>query len=500
MRVIKSRLRLKNLLLHGFLYLEILVKKSIGALPSAACRKAVVATCALVVGMVFASPANAVLVFSTGFNGNLNRDAGTAGTAAIVGSPTGFSFVPDTVGGAADTVIQQDEVDPSLFVDLTGTGVLGETYTVVFDTKVSFASGFQTLIGPESGDQDIFVRSTGQGGGVDIGSNTGSTNVNDGAWHRIVVTSGAGLRGNLYIDGVKDAGIPGTATTDDVLTASIGLFRDNSTDNVVGSRFANFALYDVELDAGQVASLGAASAGVITLDPTPTVLGLVIDRDTGAVSIQNSTGTAQMVKGYSVRSSAGTLVESNAAFLADTDSDWVQFTADNAKTDLSEGHLTTDSFGTGTVHSFGADTWFKYFDETGDISFEYLDGTGATVTGSVEFVGTTQTTPFEEGDLNFDGAIDGLDWDVYVASLGGTFAAQTDPEAYRDGDFNNDGVNNYTDFLAFQDLFDGANGPGALAAVIGGAVPEPASLVLFAMAGGLFAGARRSRVPGTQQS
>ncbi|MGI9456684.1 MAG: LamG-like jellyroll fold domain-containing protein, partial [Aeoliella sp.] len=441
--------------------------------------------------MVFASQANAVLVFSTGFNGNLDRDAGTAGTAAFNNTPAGFSFVADNVGGGADTVIQHDSIDPEFFVDLTGTGVLGDVYTVVFDTKVSFSSGFQSLIGPPGADQDIFIRSTSQGGGVDLGSSTGSTNVNDDTWHRIVVTSGVGGAANLYVDGVQDTGIPATATTDDPLTENIGLFRDESGDNTAGSRFANFALYDTALDPGQVAQLGGPTASVITLDPGPSILEVVIDRDSGNVSIENNTGFDQDIKGYSIRSAAGALTEADADFLADGDASWVQFTAAGATGDLSEGHLTTDSLSNGSSTSLGPG-WFPYFEDEADISFEYVDGTGAVLDGSVSFTGNGDAS-FERGDLDFDSDVDVDDWGEFKANFGTSVAGLSAARAYALSDLFADGEHNVLDVNEFRQAYDAANGPGSFSQMVGNNVPEPSTIGLALLGLGVvtYAGRRR---------
>ena len=235
----------------------------------------------------------------------------------------------------------------------------------------------------------------------------------------------------------------------------------------------------------------------------PQRLGLVIDRDTGEVSLMNNTGSAQPIKGYSILSAAGTLDASNWTSIDDlydasgdgsVDSgEWVEFSDPSSTGDLSEGALATGMIPNGANLSLGVGAWTRYFNESGDITFEYLDGNGNLVTdGSVSFTGTTQTAPYEEGDINFDGDVDELDWAVYVAQLGNTFAEQSAAQAYLVGDFNNDGVNNHTDFRTFKTLFDAANGPGAFAAMIGG-VPEPGALVLLACAGVGLIGVRTRR-------
>ena len=232
--------------------------------------------------------------------------------------------------------------------------------------------------------------------------------------------------------------------------------------------------------------LDAVRSTEVLFDPT---LKMTIDRDSGAVTLINNTGVAQDIKGYSLLSSAGTLSEAEATFMADTDSDWVQLTTPGDFTDLSEGHLTTGTLAQGTEFELG-NAWTKYFDEDGDLTFQFLDGTNVLQSGIVEYTGTTQVLPFQQGDLDFDGDVDGLDWLAYVANLGIEFSGLNDSQAYAVGDFNNDGVNSHSDFLAFQGFYNAVNGPGALQALISGGVPEPASFVLFALAGVAATGLR----------
>jgi len=217
-----------------------------------------------------------------------------------------------------------------------------------------------------------------------------------------------------------------------------------------------------------------------------------VNLDTGQISIVNGTGVSQMIKGYSILSDSGALNESNASFLADSDSDWIQFSAGGATGDLSEGHLSTDSFGVGTAHSLGDGSWAKYFGSD-DITFQYLDGSGDLINGAVEYVGTTQTTPFDKGDLDFDGDIDRDDWIVYVGGLGTDLSGMTVAQAYADGDLNGDLVNNHGDFKEFKSLFEASNPLQSFEAMVA-SVPEPTSvaLVMFGLVGLVGVSGRRS--------
>lgn len=217
------------------------------------------------------------------------------------------------------------------------------------------------------------------------------------------------------------------------------------------------------------------------------VLRLSVDRDTGDISIFNNTAAPQAVKGYSIRSAAGALLESEATFLADGDANWIQFTAPGATGDLSEGHLESETFAVGPIHDLGS-AWLQYYDEA-ELTFDYIDGEGTFVRGLVEFTAANQQTPFARGDLNFDGSIDGDDWLEFADGLGKDLTGLSSAAAYREGDLNGDMETDHADFLEFQDLFPG--GRAALEAVIlATAIPEPSALALLVFAGAGIAGLR----------
>ena len=81
------------------------------------------------------------------------------------------------------------------------------------------------------------------------------------------------------------------------------------------------------------------------------------------------------------------------------------------------------------------------------------------------FLGATAVA----GDLNFDGAIDALDWPLYAAGLGRDLSGLTMAEAFQMGDMDSDFDNDYADFLLFREAYETANGPGSFALL----VPEP---------------------------
>jgi hypothetical protein len=79
-------------------------------------------------------------------------------------------------------------------------------------------------------------------------------------------------------------------------------------------------------------------------------------------------------------------------------------------------------------------------------------------------------------DLNEDGLIDAADAQQFLAGLHTDMSGLIGPQAFALGDVNGDKRNDFADFRIFQQAYDAANGPGALAASIG--VPEPTGVAL----------------------
>ena len=220
-------------------------------------------------------------------------------------------------------------------------------------------------------------------------------------------------------------------------------------------------------------------------------LGLSIDRDLRTVTVENNTGIDQVIRGYSIFSTDGALIEEVATFLADSDSEWVQFTAPGARSDLSEGHLTSYVFPNGASIELGA-AWLPYFLDETDIQFEYLDEQGRRVnaTDAVTFSGNNGES-FVFLDFDRDGDVDRSDWETYAMGLGADLSDLSVAESYYQGDLNGDLSNDHADFLIFKDGFDAVNGDGAFDAML---VPEPLSLSGFIVGlGGMALLARRRR-------
>jgi hypothetical protein len=220
------------------------------------------------------------------------------------------------------------------------------------------------------------------------------------------------------------------------------------------------------------------------------VLKVVVDRNTGEVSIVNGTSQPVSLRGYQILSADGAFNADAATFLSESNSSWVRLSESGAGSDLSEGHATSFVIASGASVSLGAGAWADYYRSEGDVGFKYLvSGRTDPVPGRVEFTGQE----FAFLDLNFDGQVNIQDWVAFrsittQADLSGLTIAQ----AYRRGDLNRDLRVGVTDFVAFQREYDRLFGGGAFATAVAKLVPEPNSSALFVFFA--FAAARRHRV------
>ena len=237
----------------------------------------------------------------------------------------------------------------------------------------------------------------------------------------------------------------------------------------------------------------------ITSDPQ---FGVIVNRDTGQITFNSDPVSGLGTQGYSLYSAGGALnadqwqsidgnADANAGGSFDPNADWVRFSADGARDDLSEGVLGTTTIAAGSSHDFGSDVWIQYWDE--DLVLEYLDGNGDLQIGRVTFIGNNDQ-PFAFGDLTFDGQLDALDWLEFQANLGGEFFDLSIAESYQRGDLNGDLETDHGDFRLFKSTYDAANGAGAFDAMIR-SIPEPSSIVLILIASASLVALRRKSLP-----
>lgn len=227
-------------------------------------------------------------------------------------------------------------------------------------------------------------------------------------------------------------------------------------------------------------------------------LRLIIDRDTQQVTIKNNTAGTVNLRGYSIESNNGTLDESAANYMADTDSSWVIL--DNpVSSELSEGNLDFEPLASQAEINLGT-AWRKFYADYSDIRFQYsVEGEDGPKIGIVEFQGNLndmgEPTSFDSLDLNFDGEVDFADYQEFLNDYGSVpnslLATKLLAERHSLGDLDHDKKYSVQDFLEFKRQFDIKFGAGAFQALVAAhAVPEPAALALVALAGCLCLGVR----------
>ncbi len=237
---------------------------------------------------------------------------------------------------------------------------------------------------------------------------------------------------------------------------------------------------------------------------------LTIDRNTGAMTLQNNTGSDLRIVGYSITSASGALDQeewisiagnydagSGGSTLIDVDDNWTILTAAGSTGDLSEAQFGgSPSDGgvlvNGTLYNLGT-AWIQ--NRTEDVALQLLLETGEKISATVTFQGNGGEA-LALGDLDFSGSsiLTQADWTAFKAGAFSDLSLLSPAQAYQRGDLNGDGRNDFTDFQMFVDLYEAGNGAGSFAAMLQNApVPEPASMVLVLAGVALFAGRRLGR-------
>ena len=234
-------------------------------------------------------------------------------------------------------------------------------------------------------------------------------------------------------------------------------------------------------------------------------LDISVDRDSGSIVLQNQTGVAVNLSGYSITSGIQAVDPSDATWSSiadnyDADSGgsvdatnvWSELSPPDAFSDLSEGDL---SSGLGTTLAAGqsvtlspGDGWIA--NPTEDLAFQYISNLEVE-TGFVTFVGN-EGSAFAVGDFDTDGDIDADDWMILRGSQHADLSNERELAAYFQGDLNGDLQNNHTDFVIFASLYDDANGTGSFQDMLEN-IPEPGGMPLSLAAIGFSFGFWRRR-------
>lgn len=333
---------------------------------------------------------------------------------------------------------------------------------------------------------------------LDLDQSTNSAPLLIGNWNLVIMTVDRNGPTNLYINGVQTGTIPISSQGDFNGPLPWNVGQDGTGNYAVEFSGAvdELAFWRRNLSPQEAEAIWNQGAGVDLLTLRyDDALKLLVDRDSGQMQIVNGTSDHQDIKAYSILSAAGAFdrfawttvkdhYDSAGTGVVDSENRWVVFTASTSAADLSEGSLGTGTIAQGAVVDLGTGVWGKYYEDERDVSFQYVDGTGAVVNGAVEFTGN-QGAAFPFADLNFDGLLDADDWatlsDVFEQDL----TSQSLAQLYRHGDLNGDGLHSLADILKFRQAYDAEHGSGSFDALTK-QVPEPSSLECILVLLGCF--------------
>jgi hypothetical protein len=247
-----------------------------------------------------------------------------------------------------------------------------------------------------------------------------------------------------------------------------------------------FRIYDHALSASEVAASNLAGP-----EPAPLPV-LVVDRSTGAISLANQSAGNIQIKGYSVSSAGGSLNPAtwqsiDATNTFDPNGTWTTSSLTNQQIaeSVTGGTLDGGTLTPSSSRPIGT-PWLKT--PVQDLVFSFTLGDNSTGTGQIQYTGAAPI----RSDFNGDGAVTAADWAIFVPNSYTSLATQPAAQAYLKGDLDGDLDNDFADFRLFKSDFIAANGEAAFAELVG-AVPEPASVALLAVAAVALAGVRRRR-------
>jgi hypothetical protein len=246
------------------------------------------------------------------------------------------------------------------------------------------------------------------------------------------------------------------------------LGRAQFPDALYDGSYNEFVIHDNALTAAQI--LSSFNAGPAPA-PGPT---LIVDRATGSITIQNTTGSAQNLLGYTVSSTAGGLLTTPTWDPIAPASGWT--TQSNTVSELREqgGTVQTLTAGGGSI-ALGYAWNSSPFE---DLTFTFTLQGGTPTLGAVQYTGNGGVA-YTRSDLDTDGDLDAADWSLFLVGNATNISSLSQVGRYLKGDFNNDGFNNHADFLTFRSDYIAANGAAAFAALT--AVPEPATWLLVGL-------------------
>ncbi|QDT69341.1 hypothetical protein MalM25_22770 [Planctomycetes bacterium MalM25] len=234
------------------------------------------------------------------------------------------------------------------------------------------------------------------------------------------------------------------------------------TNNFGAENFPDFNVFNEFANIDRIA--------VSDTNPLTDLITLEVDRDTGAMTLNNTSGASVAgVTGVTLDSATGSVDLS----------DFIDFSGTLANSQI----VALDS-APGSAPGLWVRTPVEDITATLNIA-------GGDRTVDVNFVGNGGLK-WITGDLDFDGALDADDYGILTLNAETDLSGLSSAAAYQLGDLNDDGANDVLDFGIFKDDFIAANGAPAFARLVAG-VPEPGTGVLaLACVATLFGARRRS--------
>jgi hypothetical protein len=453
---------------------------------------------------------------------------------AATNSDSLWGFRPEgaAFGGFATVYESQLENAPELQVSITS----GLTPNASYDVYVAYWSdqtewGIRAGFASNAGANPLFNRTGVEGGAAGLGasslvwSSPPIDNPRDAA---------NGDPNSPFVNGVQGGtatqnmylGLVGTMNAS--VTGQISVFVDDVGNTTDGNRRSWFD------------GLAFVPTG------TSVVVGAVVNRDTGQITIRNTASLGLDIASYSIISGAGSLNSNNWDSIAvggnatinetnpwsitstsgtsvntlteaettptngaqlppitststgdfDNDNDvdgrdFLVWQRGGSPNSLSSGDLALwqqtygQAVGTGAGNFNIGNVWTRT--PIQDISIELILTSGQTMTIAPTYTGTALAT----GDFNADGSITQADFQILLANMDTNVSALNTAAAYVLGDINQDKVIDLQDFTQFRDIYEAANPLGASLT----AVPEPGSMAITAMGLAALAFVRRRHVP-----
>ena len=211
-----------------------------------------------------------------------------------------------------------------------------------------------------------------------------------------------------------------------------------------------------------------------------TVVEATIDRNTGAIVLTNVSNDPVSINSLSLVSSFGAI---NPAALTPVtgnyDGNGDQSIDNEPWTITSQSSTLFSETTTGDAGTLGAGESIQLSLAGGWVATPYQDmqiniqlGNGIATFTNVIYTGS-EVLP---GDLDGNGVLDHADYAIVTSNGETDLSGLTKVQAYKNGDMNGDGLNDYEDFRLFKDAYIAQYGEQAFAQMV--TVPEPSGLQL----------------------